>query len=118
MKNLMIVSLITLLAGCSSLNLQPKPHDVVVKPTERPALVVPAVDIFDSRSVTWVVVTPENIDQVFADLEESGDSVVLFALTDRGYENLSLNMADITTLIRQQQSIIAAYRRYYEDQQE
>jgi len=115
-KNLTIVSLILLLAGCSSV-LPPRPLDMDVKPVERPRLVVPQVDIVDTRNVTWVVVTPENVDQVFQDLQDSGDSVVLFALTDRGYENLSLNMADITRLIRQQQSIIAAYRRYYEDQQ-
>ena len=118
MKNLMIVSLMTLLTGCSSLNLQPRPLDVSLKPTDRPPLVVPSVDVIDSRTVRWVVVTPENVEEVFADLQESGNSIVLFALTDRGYENLSLNMADITRLIRQQQSIIAAYRQYYEDQQE
>lgn len=118
MKNLMIASLMIPLVGCSSLNLQSRPLDVAVTPTDRPPLVVPPVDVIDTRSVKWIVITPENIDQVFADLQDAGDSIVLFALTDRGYENLSLNMADITRLIRQQQSIIAAYRQYYEDQQE
>lgn len=118
MKILMIASLTILLAGCSSLGLQPKPVEVAVKPTDRPRLIVPAVDVIDTRDVTWIVVTPENVEQVFQDLQDSGDSIVLFALTDRGYENLSLNMAEITRLIRQQQSIIAAYRQYYENQQE
>lgn len=113
MKNLLIVSLTALLlAACAK-----TPTNVVdSNPIERPRLIVPSVDRFDSRTVKWIVITPENVDQVFADLQDSGSSIVLFALTDTGYENISLNIADIAKLVKQQQSIIAAYRQYYEEE--
>lgn len=99
------------LTACSNV---PKKIQVDAAPLERPALIVPDVDRFNARNFNWVVVTPNNVDQVFADLESKNKSVVLFAITADGYESLSLNMADIIKLIQQQKSIIAAYRQYYE----
>lgn len=96
-----------------------KPVEPVVvdqRPVEKPVIVLPAVDEFNSRNVEWTVVTPDNIEQVFKDLEDSGQHVVLIALTSDGYEKLSLNMADLLKLVQQQRAIIAAYRKYYEAQ--
>lgn len=115
MKNFLVALPVLLtLVACSSV---PAPIPVDVTPVERPKLIVPNVDKFTSKDVTWIVVTPDNVEQVFSDLEKSGNSIVLFALTDKGYENISLNMADIAKLVKQQQSIIAAYRQYYEKSQ-
>lgn len=104
-----------LLTACSSISRQEL--EVVSIETPRPTLVLPTVDKFQSKNVEWVVVTPENIEDIFSRLEDSNDNVVLFAVTARGYENLSLNMAELTKLIKQQQSIIAAYEQYYEEEQ-
>lgn len=38
---------------------------------------------------------------------------MFFALTEKGYENLSLNLNDLRTFIQQQRAIVAAYERYY-----
>jgi hypothetical protein len=110
-KSTMLVLAALALSACSSV---PKPIQVDVKPVERPALIVPKVDQFTSRNVKWVVITPENVESVFADLKSANKNVVVFAITADGYENLSLNIADITKLIQQQRSIIAAYQQYYE----
>ena len=67
------------------------------------------------RDVDWVVVTADNVEQVLADIEKTGRPVVLFALTDEGYENISLNLSDLRAYIQQQQAIMAAYDRYYKD---
>jgi hypothetical protein len=110
-KSTMLALLVLSLTACSSV---PEKITVDTKPAEKPALIVPKVDQITARNVTWVVVTPENVQQVFADLKSANKSIVLFAITSDGYENLSLNMADITKLIQQQRSIIAAYQQYYE----
>lgn len=110
-KSTVLALTVLSLAACSNV---PKKITVDNKPVERPALIVPKVDQFTARQVKWVIVTPENIESVFADLKASNKSIVLFAITADGYENLSLNMADITKLIQQQRSIIAAYQQYYE----
>lgn len=107
-----LVAALTITA-CSS-TVQPVIIDQ--KPTEKPVIVLPPVDEFNSRTVEWVVVTPDNIEQVFKDLEDSGQHIVLIALTSDGYERLSLNMADLLKLVQQQRAIIAAYQRYYEAQ--
>ena len=74
------------------------------------------VDTLKLDEVTWVVVTPENIDQIFRDLETKNFDIVLFALTDDGYENISVNIAKIKKMVLQQKAVIAAYKRYYETQ--
>ena len=81
-------------------------------PTQRPPLVLPEVDPVSVRPINWIVVTPENVDAVFAQLAQDGENLVLFALTDTGYENLSLNLSDIRQLIQQQRTVMVAYRNY------
>jgi hypothetical protein len=65
------------------------------------------------RDIDWVIITPENYEEVFARLSESGRPVAIFGLTDKGYENLGLNLSDLRAYIQQQQVIIAAYENYY-----
>ena len=62
----------------------------------------------------WRVITPENQAQVFAELKSKNIDQVLFALTDDGYEELSVDIAQIRALIAQQRDIIIKYREYYE----
>lgn len=102
------------LQACS---LVPEALQVNTTAVERPELVVPTVDKFNQRNVKWIIVTPDNVNNVFKDLEDANTDVVLFALTDEGYANLTLNMADIIKLLQQQKAIIAAYKQYYESQQ-
>lgn len=107
--------MLTVLTACSSI---PADVEVVTKPIDKPALVLPPIDEFKARDVEWIVVTPENADTVFKSLQEKNDSIVLLALTATGYEKLSLNMADLLKLVQQQNLIITAYKKYYEDNEQ
>lgn len=82
-------------------------------PVERPTLSLPPVDEVRTRPVEWIVITPENFEEKMAELAAQGEAVVIFGLTSGGYENLSLNLSDIRALVEQQQQIIIAYDRYY-----
>lgn len=62
--------------------------------------------------------TAENFDDKVRELESSGRPIAFFALTDKGYENLGLNLSDLRAYIQQQQAIVAAYRQYYEKAEE
>jgi uncharacterized lipoprotein YajG len=99
-----------LISGCST---PTKPIEISTSPVQKPELVLPQADAIVNRPVQWLVITPENYEQVFADLEKSGQDVVLFGLTAKGYENLSLNANDVRTYMQQQNAIIVAYRNYY-----
>jgi len=80
----------------------------------RPTLVVPEVDQLDMDNITWVIVTPENVQEIFQDLKDKNIRLALFSLTSNGYQAISINNANIIKLIKQQESIIAAYEQYYE----
>jgi len=100
-------------SACST----PAPREIQIsaKPVDKPELVLPKVDSIQARSVDWYLITPENAQEVFESIASSGKSVVIFGITDQGYENLALNLSDIRALIQQQQAIIIAYEGYYKN---
>lgn len=110
-QSILIVSTLLLVTACSS-----RPDQIVVdtKPIERSPLVLPQADQFSSRDVKWIVVTPDNVQEVFDKLEADGRPIVIFALTEDGWENLTLNMADLLKLVQQQKAINIAYEEYYQ----
>lgn len=106
------ITSLLLVSACSTSNIEPV-TSVQVRTVEvpRPAPIVPNVDQLDLRTVEWVVITPENIDQKFSDIKNG--EIVLFALTREGYENLALNMSDIRAMVEQQKKIIAIYQKQF-----
>ena len=109
---LILSTLVLSLAACSSV----RRIEVATAPLERIPLTLPDIDTLTLDEVNWIVITPENIDQIFRDLETKNFDIVLFALTDNGYENISVNIAKIKKMVLQQKALIAAYKRYYETQ--
>ena len=104
-----------LLSSCASV---PPSITVSSKPIEKPTLIVPPVDTLTMAEVKWIIVTEENLDEVIADLKKSGQPLAIFGLSGQGYENLSTNFSAIRALVQQQQTIIAAYKQYYEQSSE
>ena len=96
---------------------QPEAVEISTVPVNKPKLELPAADELSLRNIDWIVITPENAEEIFTEAEERGRPSVFFALTDKGYENLGLNISDIRGFIQQQQSIIGAYENYYEESQ-
>jgi hypothetical protein len=111
-----IMTLSLFLAGCSSR--MPQPIEITTKPINKPELVLPNASELNMREVKWVLITPDNYEKVFAELGKDGRPVVLFGLTDNGYENLGLNLSDLRAYIQQQQAIMAAYEAYYKSAEE
>jgi hypothetical protein len=101
---------VLLLSSCTSM---PQVLEVSAKPIDKPVLVLPKVDQLNMKDVKWIVVTPDNWEAAVIELKKTGRPVVLFGLTDQGYENLGLNFSDIRALVQQQQAIIVAYEGYY-----
>jgi len=115
-----ILLLSSSISGCATFSLfgdkEPdvKPIEVVKKPVEKTRLDLPMPEPLKLESVGWRVVTPENIDEVWAELGASGKNVVLFALTDDGYKTLSLNFGQIRNFILTQNEMLIKYKLYYE----
>jgi hypothetical protein len=100
-----------LLSACGAPAIEPvAPIEVRTIETPRPAPIVPTVDQLKLKDVKWIIITPENMNNVFASL--SGEAV-LFAVTTSGYEAIALNLSDVRAMIQQQQQIIAIYQDSY-----
>lgn len=104
------------LSACSST--KPIPIQISAKPIDRPPLILPDATTLRMRDLEWIVITKDNADEVFAELEASRKDAALVGLTDEGYEVLSLNYSEIMAYIQQQNAIIAAYKNYYEKSEE
>lgn len=100
-----------LLSACATTH----PIEISAKPIDKPQLVLPSADTLNLRDINWIIITPENANDVMAKLNTNGGHVAVFALTDKGYENLSLNINDLRTYVAQLKSIIVAYEGYYKD---
>ena len=89
---------------------------VVEKPilVDRPALITPDVQPVTQYNYDWIVITKDNIQQVMKDFDDKGQVFVVFAMTPTGYQNLSLDGAEIRRYISQQQDVVMAYKKYYE----
>ena len=118
-KNLLILSLSSiLLTGCSTFGLfgGPDVKEIEIKSqaVEKTPLALSDPKPLKPKDIQWFVITPENQEQVFAELKEKRYSVVLYGLTDDDYQDLSMNLAKLRAFIMEQKAIIEAYKDYYE----
>jgi len=111
-KILLSISIALYLSACGTNQVKPVQIDTV--PIQKAELKLPDPEPLKLRPVTWFIITPENASTVFAELQKKKYSSVLFGLTDDGYENLSLNIAEIRAYISEQKEILNSYRSYYE----
>ena len=115
---LILLTLLPLINGCASIaslfGSSVKPVEVQTKAVERTKLNLPEPSPIKGRDIKWIVITPENAERVFNKLKDENVDLVLFALTDNGYEQLALSMAEIKNFIATQRAIIGQYKQYYE----
>lgn len=103
-----------LVAACAKTDIEPtKPIVIDSKPIERPNLTLPPVDQFRAENVDWIIITPENAAEIFAEMEARGQAAVVFAVDEDGYEAISLNNQQALRVILQQQTVIDGYQQYY-----
>jgi len=110
------ITLPLLVSGCGSFGWKSdvQPLEVQKRAVERTPLRLPDPAPLQSRELEWIIVTPENAESVWQRLRDSNTDVVVFALTDDGYETLALTMAELRNFIAQQRAILGRYRQYYE----
>lgn len=116
MKHLLIIVITILLTGCFSFN-RTKPIEVITVEQERQQLALELPRPLSLQPTQWILVTPENVERVWQQLETDGKHLVLFAMTSEGYEQLSMSMAEIRNYIATQRLIIVQYQKYYEPQE-
>ena len=108
-KIIVCISAFLLLSGCAAT--KPKIIDSPIL-IDRPELILPKVQPANQTSMEWVIITASNAEEKL-EMLKSKENVVYFALTAQGYQNLSMNVAELRRYIEQQNAVIAAYQAYY-----
>ena len=101
------------LVGCSS---TPEVKQIAITSTAIEKLPLKLVNPtpLELQEVDWIIVTEENIEEVWQLLKVKNEGVALFALRHGDYERLALNIKDIRAQLGKYLVILIQYREYYE----
>ena len=112
-KTAIILSLVLVASGCSMMGQRVKPVEVKTI-AERPPMYHPSLPYSMSLSkVDWEIMTPELMGEYLQNLEKGeAPRRAFYSLSSKEYENLSMDMAEITRYLRDVLSIIKYYRDY------
>ena len=104
------------LVGCAGNKVKPEAKVVIQKVIEKKLpLNIANPEPLDLDKVEWIIVTEENINEVWAQIQADNEGVALFALRHGDYEQLALNIADIKKLIGEYVIILKQYKDYLEE---
>ena len=115
-NKILAVAFIVLLTGCSIGGEKKIKIFSVEKPREK--LDYPMPTALQLEELKWIIITSENAQEVFAKLEESGIDPVLFGITDKDYQVLARNFAQIRQKLQETNNLLEEYKKYYEPKEE
>ena len=112
---LLLLALVLFLTGCS-MTPKVKQIDITTTAVEKLPLNLPNPQPLELQEVEWIIVTEENIEEVWQLLRDKNEGVALFALRHGDYEKLALNIKDIRATIGEYVIVLKKYREYYEEE--
>ena len=118
-RNVLLLSIGSLLlSSCASFSLfnRDKVKEVKVETVavEREKLNLKTPLPIELLDPSWIIIHPSNAEDVWEVLKNDKKDIVLFALTDEGYQALSVNLTKLRNIIEQQRIILFKYKKYYE----
>ena len=116
MSKIIALILIIFLTGCSIGGEKKIKIFSIEKPREK--LDYPMPTALELEQLKWIVITSENAEEVFAKLEAAGIDPVLFGLTDKDFEMLAKNFAQIRQKLQETNNLLEEYKKYYEPTKE
>jgi hypothetical protein len=103
--------LITILSSCS---VGEKKIKLFAVEQPRAKLNIDKPTPLQMEKIRWIIITSANAQEVFAKLEAEGIDPVLFGLTDKDYEIIAKNFAQIRAKLKESNEILDKYKKYYE----
>ncbi len=113
-KGVILILLILALTGCSVGEKRIKIFSVE-KPREK--LNYPMPTPLQMEEIKWIIITSENADEVFKKLEAAGIDPVLFGITDKDFQVLARNFAQIRQKLQETNNLLEEYKKYYEGEE-
>ena len=96
-----------------------KPVEVITVVKKAPTYHPPLPNQINPVPVEWTVLNPELMQEYLDDMNEGkAPTNAWYALTTKGYENLSTNMAEVKRYLRQVLSILKYYKELDEEEPE
>ena len=99
-----------LLSGCSGV----KTLEIFKTEVEREKLNLNKPTPLELEKLQWIIITSENAEEVFKRLEEAGIDPVLFGLTDKDFQLIAKNFAQIRNQLKVTNELLDKYKEYYE----
>jgi len=112
-KIILILVTAVLLTGCSIGGEKKIKIFQVEEPRQQ--LDYPLPTPLELEQIKWIIIHSDNADEVFAKMEEQGLDPVLFGLSDKDYELLAKNFAQIRAKLQETNTLLEEYKKYYED---
>ena len=112
LNKILAVAFIILLTGCSVGEKKIKIFSVE-KPREKMNYEMPTP--LQMEDIYWYIITSKNAEEVFAKLEAAGIDPVLFGITDKDFQVLARNFAQIRQKLQETNNLLEEYKKYYED---
>ena len=106
------LALIIILTGCSIGGEKKIKIFSVEKPREKLNYEMPTP--LQMEEIKWIIITSENAQEVFAKLEAAGIDPVLFGITDKDFQVLARNFAQIRQKLQETNNLLEEYKKYYE----
>ena len=100
-------------SGCDSI----KQIEIFKKEVARTPLKLDPPAPLKMEPIEWIIITKDNYAQVFEELNKNKKDVVLFGLTDDGYEQLAINFAQVRKYIILTRNVLMKYKEYYEGEE-
>ena len=111
---LLLLILTTFLTSCSSV----KELSIFKEEVPRAKLNLDKPTPVEMEKIHWHIITSENAEEVFKKLEADGIDPVLWGLTDKDFELLAKNFAQIRNKMIETNKILEKYKEYYESEEE
>jgi len=99
-----------LLSGCSGV----KKLTIFKEEVKRQELKLEKPTPLQLEKVRWIIINSKNADEVFAKLEAEGIDPVLFGLTDKDFQLIAKNFAQIRNQLKITNNLLDKYKEYYE----
>ena len=108
--SVLLIAGVLSLSGCSSI----KKLDIFTMEVERAPLDLDKPTIQQLEELKWIIITSENADEVFKKMKEQGLDPVVFGLSDKDFQLLAKNFAQIRAHMMKLNVMIDEYKDYYE----
>ena len=82
------------------------------EPRQKLELVKPTMP--ELEKLRWIIITSDNAEEVFQKMEAEGLDPVLFGLSDKDFQLIAKNFAQIRAHLKHTNDLLDQYKEYYE----